>query len=285
MKTLYELLGALPDDDVERLRAAFRKAAKANHPDNNPGDPDAPQRFRQVVRANAILSDERQRATYDRLLAIALQQQGSESERDISSSTIRKIAPDAIAIAILSVAFIGGYLLLGNMFKASLFSAQVTEVSRREPAQTATAISTELSDIISRAGPGDKVEDVGAPNKPANPVAFREAATPGAATPAGKTESAPAIANVPTARDFGVNDARYYRERGVLAYRSGDLYLALVDFDLAIDLDPSFSDAYIDRGIVLYRMGDLKRAFADIAQANRIDASRLNTMPHTASAP
>jgi curved DNA-binding protein CbpA len=285
MKTLYELLGALPDDDAERLRAAFRKAAKANHPDNNPGDPDAPQRFRQVVRANAILSDERQRATYDRLLAIALQQQGSDSERGISSSTIRKIAPDAIAIAILSVAFIGGYLLLGNMFKASLFSAQVTEVSRREPAQTAAALSTELSNIISRAGPRDKLEDVGAPNKPANPVAFREAATPDVATLAGKTESAPAIANVSTARDFGVNDARYYRERGILAYRSGDLYLALVDFDLAIDLDPSFSDAYVDRGIVLYRMGDLKRAFADIAQANRIDASRPNRMPPTASAP
>jgi len=285
MKTLYELLGALPDDDTERLRAAFRKAAKANHPDNNPGDPDAPHRFRQVVRANAILSDERQRATYDRLLAIALQQQGSESERGSCSSAIRKMAPDAIAIAILSVAFIGGYLLLGYMFKASVFSAQVTEVSRREPAQTAVAISTELSDLISRTGPRDKLEDVGAPNEPANPVAFREAATPDAATLAGKTESAPAIANVPTARDFGVNDARYYRERGVLAYRSGDLYLALVDFDLAIDLDPRFSDAYVDRGIVRYRMGDLKRAFADIAQANRIDASRPNKMPSTASAP
>ena len=285
MKTLYELLGALPDDDTERLRAAFRKAAKANHPDNNPGDPDAPRRFRQVVRANAILSDERQRATYDRLLAIALQQQGLEAERGISSSAIRKMAPDAIAIAILSVAFIGGYLLLGYMFKASVLSAQVTEVSRREPAQTAVAISTELSDLISRADPRDKLEDVGAPNKPANPVAFREAATPDAATLAGKTESAPAIANVPTALDFGVNDARYYRERGVLAYRDGDLYLALVDFDLAIDLDPRFSDAYVDRGIVRYRMGDLKRAFADIAQANRIDASRPNKMPPTASAP
>jgi curved DNA-binding protein CbpA len=285
MKTLYELLDALPDDDAERLRAAFRKAVKANHPDNNPGDPDAPQRFRQVVRANAILSDERQRATYDRLLAIALQQQGSESPRGNSSSTIRKIAPDAIAITVLSVAFIGIYLLSGFMFKASLFSAQVTEVSRREPAQTAAAISTELSDIISRAGPRDKVEDVGAPNKPANPGAFREAATPDAATLAGKTEGAPAVAHVPTARDFGVNDARYYRERGVLAYRNGDLYLARVFFDLAIDLDPNFSDAYVDRGIVLYRMGDLKRAFADIAQANRIDASRPNKMPPTASAP
>jgi len=285
MKTLYELLGALPDDDAERLRAAFRKAAKANHPDNNPGDPDAPQRFRQVIRANAILSDERQRATYDRLLAIALQQQGSVSACGIATSTIRKIAPDAIAITMLSVAFIGGYLLLGYVFKASLFSAQVIEISRREPVQTAAAISTRLSGTISRAGPRDKLEDVGVPNKPANPGAFREAATPDAASLAGKTESAPAIANVPTARDFGVNDARYYRERGVLAYRSGDLYLALVDFDLAIDLDPSFSDAHVDRGIILYRMGDLKRAFADIARANRIDASRPNKMPPTASAP
>ena len=69
MKTLYDLLGALPEDDADRLRAAFRKAAKANHPDNNPDDPDAPQRFRQIVRAHGILGDERQRATYDWLLA------------------------------------------------------------------------------------------------------------------------------------------------------------------------------------------------------------------------
>jgi lipoprotein NlpI len=56
-----------------------------------------------------------------------------------------------------------------------------------------------------------------------------------------------------------------------LAYRSGDIILALADFDLAIDLDPHFSDAYIDRGIVFYRMGEFKRAFADIAEAKRID--------------
>jgi Tfp pilus assembly protein PilF len=49
------------------------------------------------------------------------------------------------------------------------------------------------------------------------------------------------------------------------------LALALVDFDLAINLDPNFSDAYIDRAIVFRRMGNLKHAFADIAQAKRID--------------
>jgi curved DNA-binding protein CbpA len=289
MKTLYELLGALPDDDAESIRAAYRRAARANHPDNNPGDPDAPHRFRQIVHAYAILRDEQQRAMYDRLLGVARQQQGSERKRPI-----RKIAPDAIAIAILSVAFIGGFLLLGDMFKAPLFSAPVNEVSSHEPAQTAAATPTEPSDTTGQTDPRDKPEDVAAPDAPAAPEAFKEAATkeavtkeaatPEAAAPAETTGSVPAIDNVPAVRDFGVNDARYYRERGVLAYRSGDLYLALVNFNLAIELDPNFLDAYVDRAIVFHRMGDLERAFADIAQANRVDASRANRMPPAASA-
>ncbi len=68
MKTLYELLGTLTDDDAESLRAAFREAAKGAHPDLNPNDPDAALKFRQIVRANEILSDEQQRASYDHLL-------------------------------------------------------------------------------------------------------------------------------------------------------------------------------------------------------------------------
>src|SRR5215470_5252075 len=71
MGTLYDLLGALPDDDAEGLRVAFRRAAKATHPDTNPDNPDAALRFRQLVRAHNILSDAEQRATYDQLLAIA----------------------------------------------------------------------------------------------------------------------------------------------------------------------------------------------------------------------
>jgi curved DNA-binding protein CbpA len=286
MKTLYDILGALPDDDAESIRAAFRKAAKANHPDNNPGDPDAPLRFRRTVRANAILRDERQRATYDRLLEIALKQRASESERGSSPGSIRKIAPDAIAVVLLlTIAFVGGYLLLGHISKASFFSAEVIEGYRREPAQIAAAMPTELSDRIDLAGPREKFEEVVAPNKPVDDKPLKEAAVPSASPFVGKTGNAMAIPDVPKARDFGVNDARYYRERGVLAYRSGDLYLALVDFDLAIDLNPSFSDAYIDRGIVFHRIGDLKRAFADIAQAKRIDASKQNNIPPIASAP
>ena len=110
MKSLYDLLDALPEDDAEGLRAAFRKAAKANHPDNNPGDPDAPLRFRRIIRANAILSDERQRVHYDQLLAVVLQ------ERRLKF---------VIAGSIFSVVLIGGYLLFGYVSKASLVAAQV----------------------------------------------------------------------------------------------------------------------------------------------------------------
>jgi curved DNA-binding protein CbpA len=63
MGTLYDLLGALPRDDAEGLRTAFRKAAKATHPDLNPDSPDAAVRFRELVRAYDILIDPEQRDT------------------------------------------------------------------------------------------------------------------------------------------------------------------------------------------------------------------------------
>ena len=85
MKTLYDLLGALPDDDADELRAAFRKAAKANHPDFNPDNPEAAERFRKIVRANAIRSDGQQRAAYDRLLEVARRQQSRKPKRSISA--------------------------------------------------------------------------------------------------------------------------------------------------------------------------------------------------------
>jgi curved DNA-binding protein CbpA len=266
MRTLYDLLDALAEDDGESPRAAFRKAAKANHPDNNPGDPGAPPRFRRIVRANAILSDERQRATYDRLLAVALQQR-------------RLNFAITYAGAVFSVALLGGYLLFGYVPRTSLIQAQAIEVSAREPAPAAAVISTQLSDTIGLARPRDEPAEIGATNKPENPEAVKEAAASTDNAPAENTDSAPATASVPAARDFGVNDAKHYRERGILAYRRGDISLALIDFDLAIDLNPHFSDAYIDRGIVFYRMGEFNRAFADIAQAKRIDDLNRSQTP------
>src|SRR5438128_12215862 len=109
MATLYDLLGALPDDDADGLRAAFRKAAKASHPDVNPVNPEAAERFRRIVRANDILSDEQQREVYERLLEIARRQLSRELKRSNFDGTIRRLAGGEIAIAAGSAVVVGVY--------------------------------------------------------------------------------------------------------------------------------------------------------------------------------
>ncbi|MET0677610.1 MAG: J domain-containing protein [Bradyrhizobium sp.] len=114
MGTLYELLGALPGDDAEELRIAFRKAAKATHPDLNPDNPDAPQRFRELVRAYDILTDKEQRTTYDQLLAIALQPEGRTPAPIRTYETMHKVASNTMAATIILAMLVGGYTLFGH---------------------------------------------------------------------------------------------------------------------------------------------------------------------------
>jgi curved DNA-binding protein CbpA len=70
MKSYYELLGVSANDDAEALKKAFRKAVKAHHPDLHPNDPDAVERFSEILAANSLLRDAKRRATYDWLLQL-----------------------------------------------------------------------------------------------------------------------------------------------------------------------------------------------------------------------
>ncbi len=284
MKTLYELLEALPDDDADGLRAAFRKAAKANHPDFNPGNAEASERFRRIVRANAILSDEQQRAAYDRLLEIARRQQNQQPKRP---GMIRRLAADALTSAVVSVVLIGGYFAYMSADRLPLASAQVVEIARSEPAPAVTVKAAEIADAPSQAEQHARPEDIEASNTAPDvtPQAADEPAKPDNSAVAATTEVAPASAYAPPAGDYGIRDVKFYRERGMRAYRDGDLYLALANFDLAIDLDPGLPESYIDRGIVFHRLGDLKRAFSDVAEAKRIEAVNRNKTPSVAHVP
>ena len=230
MTTLYDLLGALPDDGADGLRAAFRRP-KANHPDVNPGDPEAAERFRRIVRANAILSDDQQRVAYDRLLEVARRQQSPKPKRSNFSGTIRRLAADAIASIAVSVVLIGGYLLFSLSRAAHRFDAG----DRGVQAQAAPApAATKISDTHGRTGQHDQLAVVGADMKfDVSSRGVEAPAKPDGIAPAATTGIAPEAPLLP-ARDFGTKDAKYYRERGILAYRSGDLYIALANFDLAI---------------------------------------------------
>lgn len=284
MRTLYDIVGALADDDAEDLRVAFRKAVKANHPDVNPDNPEAAQAFRRIVRANAILSDERQRAAYDRLLATARQQQRQESKpkRGMFSAGIRRLGFDAIAVAIASVVFIGGYFLLKPVNR--LASAHVSEIARSEPAPIAAVGSSDFSSR-ERTEASNMPAAIEAGTKPdIEPQHLKEPIREASVSPAVTTSHAAAETDVSPAAEGGPRDVRYYRERGATAYRSGDLAIALVNFDLAIEHDPACADCYVDRGIVLNRMGDQKRAFADVSEARRIDALNRSKAPSGAGA-
>jgi len=62
----YEVLGVERQADDAALKAAYRKLALKFHPDRNPGDSSAEEKFREAAEAYAVLSDIQKRAAYDR---------------------------------------------------------------------------------------------------------------------------------------------------------------------------------------------------------------------------
>jgi molecular chaperone DnaJ len=61
----YEVLGVGRDADADAIKKAYRKLAFQYHPDKNPGDADAEERFKEATEAYEVLSDADKRAQYD----------------------------------------------------------------------------------------------------------------------------------------------------------------------------------------------------------------------------
>ena len=61
----YEVLGVARDASESEIKKAFRKLARQFHPDANPDDPEAEERFKELAEAYEVLSDADRRRTYD----------------------------------------------------------------------------------------------------------------------------------------------------------------------------------------------------------------------------
>lgn len=62
----YEILGLAKDADENTIKRAYRKLAMTHHPDKNPDNPEAADKFREVTEAYEVLSDAEKRARYDK---------------------------------------------------------------------------------------------------------------------------------------------------------------------------------------------------------------------------
>src|SRR5215813_14084772 len=66
-KDYYGALGVKKSASQEDIRKAFRKLARKYHPDVNPGDKKAEEKFKEISEANDVLSDPKKRKIYDQL--------------------------------------------------------------------------------------------------------------------------------------------------------------------------------------------------------------------------
>jgi len=101
----YARLGVRPSASAQEIQAAYRKKARETHPDHNPDDPGAAERFQEVKEAYQVLRDPERRAQYD----------------DVRAA--RECVPDGLTINQQAPAGCGGYLwrVLAGMVAVGLF--------------------------------------------------------------------------------------------------------------------------------------------------------------------
>jgi tetratricopeptide (TPR) repeat protein len=294
MFTLYNLLEADPKADKARLKEAFRKAAKASHPDVCPDDADAPWRFRQIVRAHEILSDDELRAAYDHVVAFERRMQQERGR--FLDNMLAKIVSGALTAAVVAFIVFGGYALSAHLAEAPI-------------AVAATQLLTtgHGTDIAPESAAADAAETSrGKVNRGLGPIlaALHEVAveTPVPAASAATVETAKDMAKE-MAKDVAIpdsairdaeaalepvpdrarHDARFFYSRGLLAYRFGDFARAIVNYDAALRLDPTNERAWRDRAAVFALTSRYDRAAADLAQADRIRRAHPVIVRHRVS--
>ena len=69
-KDFYKTLGVSKDASDAEIKKAYRKLARKYHPDANPGDPKAEEKFKEIGQAHQVLSDKESRAQYDQVRAM-----------------------------------------------------------------------------------------------------------------------------------------------------------------------------------------------------------------------
>src|SRR3954469_26055222 len=69
-KDFYKVLGVSKDASAAEIKKAYRKLARANHPDSSAGDKPAEERFKAIAEAYDVVGDEEKRKQYDEMRSL-----------------------------------------------------------------------------------------------------------------------------------------------------------------------------------------------------------------------
>jgi curved DNA-binding protein CbpA len=129
VRDFYKVLGIAATADEIRIKSAFRRRAKALHPDLNPGDRRAEQAFKELTQAYEILRNAQARASYDALLA------------DRRSAARRRFAASAtLMVASFLLTMGSAFAVLGWRDGAAAWANLELAKSWQQAGETATSL-------------------------------------------------------------------------------------------------------------------------------------------------
>lgn len=140
-KDYYEVLGVSRDASTEEIKKAYRQAALKYHPDRNPGNKEAEEKFKEAAEAYSVLIDPEKRSIYDRFGHQGLQGQGYEGFRGFDSSIFQDFED-----------------ILGNFFGFSFSDFFGGESARRPRAQRGRDLALELLITLEEVASGTEKE-------------------------------------------------------------------------------------------------------------------------------
>jgi len=140
-KDYYEILGVSRQATPEEIKKAYRQAALKYHPDRNPGNKEAEEKFKEAAEAYSVLMDPEKRAIYDRYGHQGLQGQGYQGFSGFDSSIFQDFED-----------------ILGNFFGFSFSDFFGQETSRRPRSQRGRDLVLELQITLEEAAKGTEKE-------------------------------------------------------------------------------------------------------------------------------
>jgi molecular chaperone DnaJ len=132
-KDYYRILGVPEAATADEIKKAYRRLAKKHHPDRNPGDKAAAERFKEITEAHSVLSDAEKRKQYDRLRKYgAFAGAGSRGPRPGPSG-----GPGGVKFEEFDFGGFGG---LGDLFSSIFGGDKKSETGRGESVETIVTI-------------------------------------------------------------------------------------------------------------------------------------------------